>query len=255
MKIFQLDSPLMRFLGKIADIAIVNALTVLLCIPLITAGAAFTAMHYCMLKLVRDEESGIVKLYFHSFKDNFKQSTIIWVLFLLVMGFFGVDFYLLYANPTSISYYVFGGILVFIFLIMFVGSMVYPIQAKFVNTIPMTLKTAFVFAFRHFPRTLLILVAEAAPFSLFFIGNLGLLLFPLEVFFCFAAPAFLAAKLYNKDFKKAEEAYLREHPSEDPSAGDEHIFSDEPVLPEKEEEKRQYRQDDYPRRKWKKNKK
>ena len=227
MKIFNVDSPLMRVLTKITDLVIVNLLTVVLCIPVITGGAAFTAMHYCVLKLVRDEEAGIVKQYFHSFKDNFKQSTIIWMIFVFIMGFFGLDFYLMYSNPTSVSYYIFGGILVFTFLFLFVGTIVFPIQAKFVNTIPKTLKTSFVYAFKHLPVTLLVLLAEALPFSLFFIGNLGILLFPLILCFCFSAPAFLNAKFYNKHFKKAEEAYLKEHPEERPGGEDEHIFSDD----------------------------
>ncbi len=228
MKIFSVDSPLMRVLTKITDLVIVNLLTVALCIPVITGGAAFTAMHYCVLKLVRDEEAGIVKQYFHSFKDNFKQSTIIWMIFVFIMGFFGLDFFLMYSNPTSISYYIFGGILVFTFLILFVGTIVFPIQAKFVNTIPRTLKTSFVYAFKHFPVTLLVLIAEALPFSLFFIGNLGILLFPLILCFCFSAPAFLNAKLYNKHFKRSEEKYLAEHTEERPGEDDEHIFSDDP---------------------------
>ncbi len=226
MKIFEVESPLMRFLGKMTDIVIVNLLTVVLCIPIITAGAAFTAMHYCMLKLVRDEEAGIAKQFFHSFKDNFKQSTIIWLIFLVIAAFFGVDLFLLYNSTNEMSAYVFGGIIAFIALIMFIGVFVYPLQAKFVNPISKTLKTAFVFAFKHFPITLLILLAEAFPFLLFFIGNLGLFLLPLEFCFCFALPAFLAAKLYNKDFKKAEDKYLEAHPEENLSKDDEHIFSD-----------------------------
>ncbi len=236
MKFLQLDSPLMKVLGKIADLVIINLLTVLLCIPVITAGAAFTAMHYCCLKLIRNEEAGIAKQFFHSFKDNFKQSTIIWLIFLGIMGFFGVDLALMYMNPTEISQYILGGILVFIVLILFVGVFVYPIQAKFANPIPRTIKSAFVFSFRHFPKTLLILLAEVFPILLFFtpyIGfriNVGLMIFPLILCFLFTAPAYLAAYLYNKDFKKAEDKYLAEHPMEDPSANDEHIFRDE--LPE-----------------------
>ena len=74
MKFLEIDSPFMRVLGRIADLMIINFLTILLCIPVVTAGAAFTAMHYVMLKLVRDEEGYIVKQYFKSFKENFVQS-------------------------------------------------------------------------------------------------------------------------------------------------------------------------------------
>ena len=53
MKIFDIDSPLMNVLGKISDLVILNLITVVMCIPIVTAGASFTAMHYCCLKIAR----------------------------------------------------------------------------------------------------------------------------------------------------------------------------------------------------------
>ncbi len=50
------------------------------------------------------------------------------------------------------------------------------------------------------------LAVNLFPFSLFLLGNLGWMLLPLILCFCFSAPAFLAAVLYNKDFEAAEEA-------------------------------------------------
>ena len=82
MKAFDLDGPIMRVLSKISDLLILNIITIICCIPIITAGAAFTAMHYCCLKLVRGKETSMTQDFFHSFKDNFKQSTIIWLIFL-----------------------------------------------------------------------------------------------------------------------------------------------------------------------------
>lgn len=38
-----------------------NILTLICCIPIITAGAAFTSMHYVALKIVRNEESYITR--------------------------------------------------------------------------------------------------------------------------------------------------------------------------------------------------
>ena len=213
---------------------IINLYTVLLCIPLVTAGAAFTALHYCALKIYRDQEVSITKQYFHSFKENFKQATIIWVIFLFFAALVTMDYFFMYANPTGVSGFVFGGLIVVSILIFFVGSMVFPILSKFANTIPGTVKSAFVLSFRRFPATLLILIANASPvLLLLFLPNVAITLFPILLCFCFSAPALLAALLNNKPFKKAEEAYLAEHPQEDPSAGDEHIFSDEPLIDEK----------------------
>ena len=59
MTIFDLDSPLMNVLNKMADLMWLNILTLICCIPVITAGAALTSMHYVALKIVRNEESYI----------------------------------------------------------------------------------------------------------------------------------------------------------------------------------------------------
>ncbi|MCR4585672.1 MAG: YesL family protein [Lachnospiraceae bacterium] len=228
MKIFDIDSPLMNVLGKISDLVILNLVTLVMCIPIVTAGASFTAMHYCCLKIARDRETGILKLFFHSFKDNLRQSTAMWLLFLVIVAIFVIDCIFMYTNPTNLSSYVFGGLIFCMLLVLFIGCMVFPIQARFVNTITGTIKNAFVFSFKYFPRTLAILVVKLLPFSLFFIGNgnLGISLFPLIFCFCFSAPGFLAAKLYDKPFQKFEDAYNEAHPAE--SYDEEKIFNDVP---------------------------
>ena len=78
----------MRYGGKLWDMMWLNVLTLICSIPLITAGPAFAAMHYVLLKIYRDEETGITKLFFKSFAQNFKQGAVIQLVFLvLVMGF------------------------------------------------------------------------------------------------------------------------------------------------------------------------
>ena len=50
MKLFNLDSPVMVFLSKVANLMILNVLTIICCIPIFTAGAAITALYYvCLL--------------------------------------------------------------------------------------------------------------------------------------------------------------------------------------------------------------
>ena len=228
MKIFAIDSPLMNLLTKISNLLILNLITVIMCIPIITAGASFTAMHYVCLKIVRGHETSIIKQFFHSFKDNFKQSTIIWVLFLAVSAFLGYDFMLMYLNPTKMSTFVFGGLIAFALVLLFGGCMVFPIQAKFYNKISITIKTAFVFSFKHFFRTLIFLVLKLLPLALFFIGNLGIVLFPLILCFCFSAPGYAAAKMYDKFFQEAEDIINAKHKAEHPEEDNDRIFTDVP---------------------------
>ena len=74
----------MAVLNKISDVMILNLITLVMCVPIITAGAALTAKDYMCYKLVKNEEGGILKGFFHSFKQNFKQATIIWLIMLVV---------------------------------------------------------------------------------------------------------------------------------------------------------------------------
>ena len=90
-RIFDMDSPVMRFLGRLADLMILNLVTLLCCLPVVTIGASLTAMHYVLLKMVRNEESYIVRSFFKSFKQNFKQATVIWLIILLFLVIFGAD--------------------------------------------------------------------------------------------------------------------------------------------------------------------
>ncbi|MBP5607630.1 MAG: YesL family protein [Lachnospiraceae bacterium] len=229
MKIFAIDSPLMNILSKIADLLILNLITLVMCIPIVTAGASFTAMHYCCLKLARGHETSMWKQFFHSFKDNFKQSTLIWLLFLVIMGFIGYDFVLMYNNPTELSSFVFGGLLVFTIILLFGGSMVFPVQAKFYNTIPVTIKTGFIFSFRHFFKTLVFFVLKLLPLVLMLLGNIGIMVFPLILCFCFSAPGFVAAKLYDKSFQEAEDIIFAKEAAEKGSTDEEEkIFTDVP---------------------------
>lgn len=48
-KIFDLDSPFMRVLNRIADLMILNFLMIICCIPIFTIVAACTGMHYTLL--------------------------------------------------------------------------------------------------------------------------------------------------------------------------------------------------------------
>ena len=63
MKLFNLDSPVMVFLSKVANLMILNVLTIICCIPIFTAGAAITALYYVTIKMAKqckDHENGAV---------------------------------------------------------------------------------------------------------------------------------------------------------------------------------------------------
>ena len=143
MKFFQMDSPLMNFLNKAADLMWLNILALICCIPIVTAGASFTALHYVALKIVRNEESYITRGFLKSFKENFKQATAIWLILLLAMLLLAGDFYIIFYSGMEFNVVIKVIIMAAIVLVAFVATFVFPLLAKFDNTVKQTIKNAF----------------------------------------------------------------------------------------------------------------
>ena len=220
MNIFNLDSPVMQALGKVADLMWLNILTMICCIPIITIGPSLTAMHYMALKIVRNEECYITRGFF---KENFFQGMIIGVLTLFITLLLVGDFVLL-RNP-ELGFGKFLQIMITIIAVLFTFTVlyVYPVLAKFANTTWRTIKNAFLMSIMQFPKTLLMIVIWALPLLLLWISGRTV---PIVFLFGLSGPAWLCAHLYNKFFRKLEDQVMAENPPEQAPDEDEHIFSD-----------------------------
>ena len=228
MKFFDLDSPLMQVLNKVADLLWLNILTLICCIPIVTVGASLTAMNYMALKIVRNEECYITKGFFKSFKQNFKQATAIWLLFLLAVLVLAGDFYIMKNSGIEFNIVIKVVIGIVALILAFTWMFVFPVLAKFDNTVIRTIKNAFVMSILQFPKTLLMIVMYALPIL---IGMLVPQAFPICFLFGLSAPAYVSALLYNKFFKKLEDQYIAATtPAEEEGAKEENaerIFKDE----------------------------
>ncbi len=229
MKLFDLDSPLMQGLNKAADLLWLNILTMVCALPIVTAGASFTAMHYMALKLVRNEETYVTRGFFKSFRENFRQATLIWLLLLAAMGVMAGDYYIIkYSGlkfPAALQVVIVAAGL----LVMFTALYVFPVLAKFDNTVGKTIKNAFMMSILQLPKTILMVICYCLPVILYLVS---VRLVPVIILFGFSVPAFLCALLYNKFFQKLEDQIsqeARERGEPMPEDEDEHIFSDKPL--------------------------
>lgn len=94
--LFNVDGPVLQFVNKIVYSVYLNILWFLCCIPVITVGASTTALFYVTLKISKNEEGNITKAFFRSFRENFRQGTLIWLILLALGIILGVDGYVLY---------------------------------------------------------------------------------------------------------------------------------------------------------------
>ena len=82
MNLLNEDNVVHVFLNKLGDIVIANLLFILCSIPVITIGPALTALYHCMMRTVKGNNNGTTRTFFRAFKENFKQSLIVWLLIL-----------------------------------------------------------------------------------------------------------------------------------------------------------------------------
>lgn len=199
-ELFNVDSPFMQTLNKIADLIIINVITVTLCILVIPGGAALTAMHFCLLQLVRGHESYILKTYFRVFARNFKAATVIWFLVLAIAVVLGSGFYIALNLPgLSLALPIVYGIIILIAYAIL--QWIFPLLSRFDNTIRGTLKNAAILALSQMPRTvgmMLMNIAFLALFLLFegfrFFGSLCIL----------TVPGYFSARMYSSVFAEFE---------------------------------------------------
>ena len=158
-------------MSKVADLCILNIICVVCCIPIITAGASITAMYYVTLKMVRNEEAYILRSFFKSFKQNFKQATIINLIMLLIGVVLYVDLNVSKAMQGGAGqiFYVIFMAFVLIYFILFLY--VYPVLARFYNTIKNTIKNALFMAIRHFPYTVVMVIIAVCPLLLLLVKS------------------------------------------------------------------------------------
>ena len=200
-RIFDMESPIMRTLSRVADLMILNLLMIACCIPVITIGASYTAMHYVVLKMIRGEDGYLVRGFFKSFKANFKQATLIWLMMLVVIvvyigdamifSFSGISF----PKPLVIAVAAVG---VIIFLI---SMYIFPLLARFENSIRNTIKNAALMAVGNLPKTILMAIIYALPLVICYFSTYAMLFVFL---FGISAPAYGAAWLYSNIFKRFE---------------------------------------------------
>lgn len=222
-KIFDLESPVFSFLSKMADLIWLNILTVICCIPIFTVGASLTALNYVVLKMVRNEEGYINKSFFKSFKQNFKQATVIWLIMLAGILVLAGDFFILkYAAVEFPSWL--NVVLAAVTIILIIAVMhVFAVLAKFENTIKNTFRNSFLMGILSLPKTLLMIICWIIPVV---IGLFFYQILPVVLMFGMSLPAYVCALLYNKTFKRFE--------PEETQVSD----SDWTILPEEENEQK-----------------
>ena len=157
---FNYDSNLIQTLNKVADCICLSFLFLVSCIPIVTVGAANTALYYAINKCIRHGEGHIWREYWRAFGANFKQATVLWLLLMLVYGLLGGSCYSSYLMCTSgmLPKEMFYFLVIVIAIVIAWANLIFPYLAKFQNTNKMILKNCLGIALMNLPTVLLLFV-------------------------------------------------------------------------------------------------
>ncbi len=188
MGIFSPDSLFMRIMSRIGDLLVLNILFLLCSLPIVTIGASWTALCSVCFRFDTEREGKLLNTFFGSFRENFKQSTLLWMILLAAGAITAANARIFYQLPGLMHYgsIFFGAILV---LVLITASLVFPLVSQFSNDWKSTLKNGLFLGIGYLPRSLLLAVLNIAPLACLF---LDLYLF-LQISFIWVAVYFSAA--------------------------------------------------------------
>ena len=206
--LFGPDGKVNQVLGIVKNLMILGMLALICCLPVVTIGASLTALSYVALRVARNEEGYIIKDFFRSFRENLKIATIIWLILLLFITFFSLDIYIINHTEAVFPDFIKIVLMVAIAAILLLMTYLFPMIAKFQNTLGGYLKNGIMMTILNLPKAILMLVLYLLPSV---IGGYFYEVLPLAVIFGLSLPAWLSAKLvYGKYFLGMEEKIMED---------------------------------------------
>jgi uncharacterized membrane protein YesL len=196
----------MQFLNRFSSLIILNILFLCTSIPIFTNGASLTALYDVVFRLDTSREGKTVSTYFRSFRKNFRQSTPVWLVFLLLIVTSCVNMTVFSNMGGNVGHILFVLSTFILINCMLVLSYAFPLISQFDNTFVNTLKNSLLLAIANLPRTLIVAVINCFPWALLLMNlyafiQLGFLWFALY----FAAAAYFNSRVLMKVFDALKE--------------------------------------------------
>ncbi len=103
MNLFHFEGKLYRFLVKFWNIIWIGILWIVFSLPVFTIGAASSAAYYAMIKAVRKGFDRPTHDFWKSFRENFKQGSILTLIYGMIGALFVFAFLFYYHQPGDLA--------------------------------------------------------------------------------------------------------------------------------------------------------
>lgn len=159
---FSSDSKFMNFCGKLVELAKINLLWILCCLPIVTVGASTTAMLSCLYAYKAGEDCG-GKAFFGAFRKCFGKATVLWLLIAFFGAMLALDYYIVAYLEFPGRMAVIGVIFFFAFALVLVSGMIFPLLSQFPGTIKEMVVNAVLLSLANLPKMLLVTAMNVLP--------------------------------------------------------------------------------------------
>ena len=151
-----LNGSIITMLTRTFDAIVVTVLFLICCLPVVTIGAASSAMYAVMIALAGDGCSSVIRCFFDAFRHNFKQATLFFIPIVLIGVVVAVDIVVCwgYEMDTTLILSIMQGLTVFctclytaMSIYIFAGIAVYNVTWK------QAITNALYWCFKKLPAT------------------------------------------------------------------------------------------------------
>lgn len=202
-RLFEIDSPLYRWLMNLANWMILNFCFLIGSIFIVTIGASLTALYSVALKLAKDHIPSIWSEFWLAYKNNFKQATLIWMGCLLFAGMIIFNIYI-FGNSGSSFFDAYQIMMLILFVVLIIITVfIFPVLAKFDNTITETFQNTFMFIIKNFSTSILVILTVISVILITFYNTFTLAwAIGIYLSFGFGLLAVILSKYFNVIFDK-----------------------------------------------------
>ncbi|MBS4198456.1 DUF624 domain-containing protein [Bacillus sp. FJAT-49732] len=192
-----LNSRLYSMLEVLSFFFLLNILWVLMCLPIITIFPATAAMFGVIRQWVMKKDTAIFISFFRLFKENFKQSFIVGIIFFVFASIFYIDFMLVNTFNPKLHTILFASLFLLGLIVTFTLVYIFPMIVHYRLTLWQVIKNSFFFSIRYALTTFLCVLIVASMVSLLF-------LIPVFSLVIFSFTAYLIFNICYSRFRKEE---------------------------------------------------
>ena len=162
--LFDIENPVMRYIIKIFDCMCLSILWMICCLPVVTAGAATSALYATTYRYIRKDEGHLLRTFLDAFRENWKRSTLVWLVLLAAGILLGAD--MLVFRTMALQGQLLGKLywLILVLICIWIIWMVYALAycARFHGSVKEVLRGAFLLMLLHPLQALTVFLPTAA---------------------------------------------------------------------------------------------